>query len=77
MAAANAEGCQNARSNPGAANLLLFILNTILSGGATQEGGGATSQLDIPSLTPLSVASCGLLQLGVPQWATSLITANS
>ena len=28
--------------------------------------GGATSQLDQPSLTPLSVASCGRLQLGVP-----------
>ena len=28
--------------------------------------GGATSQLDLPSLTPLSVAGCGQLQLGVP-----------
>ena len=28
--------------------------------------GGATSQLDLPSLTPLSVASCGRLQQGVP-----------
>ena len=27
---------------------------------------GATSQLDVPSLTPLSVAGCGRLQLGVP-----------
>ena len=27
--------------------------------------GGATSQLDLPSLTPLSVAGCGRLQLGV------------
>ena len=26
-------------------------------------GGGATSQLDAPSLTPLSVAGCGRLQL--------------
>ena len=28
--------------------------------------GGATSQLDLPSLTPLSVAGCGRLQLRVP-----------
>ena len=33
---------------------------------------GATSQLDLPSLTPLSVADCGRLQLGVPHWATSV-----
>ena len=34
--------------------------------------GGATSQLDLPSLTPLSVADCGGLQPGVPQWAASV-----
>ena len=34
--------------------------------------GGATSQLDLLSLTPLSVAGCGLLQLGVPHLATSV-----
>ena len=34
--------------------------------------GGVTSRLDLPSLTPLSVAGCGLLQLGVPQWAISV-----
>ena len=39
--------------------------------------GGATSQLDLPSLTPLSVAGCGLLQLGVPHWATSVDYFNS
>ena len=33
---------------------------------------GATSQLDLPSMTPLSVAGCGRLQLGVPHWATSI-----
>ena len=34
--------------------------------------GGATSQLDLPSQTPLSVDSSGRLQqLGVPHWATS------
>ena len=31
-----------------------------------------TSQLDLPSLTLLSVAGCGRLQLGVPHWATSV-----
>ena len=34
--------------------------------------GGATSQLDLPSLTQLSVADCGWLQLAVPQWAASV-----
>ena len=34
--------------------------------------GDATSRLDLPSLTPLSVAACGQLQLGVPHWATSV-----
>ena len=39
--------------------------------------GGATSQLDPPSLTPLSVNGCGQLQLGVPRWATSVIAESS
>ena len=34
--------------------------------------GGAKSQLDLPSLTPLSVAGCGWLQLEAPQWAASV-----
>ena len=34
--------------------------------------GGATSQLDLKSLTPLSVASCGGLQLEFAHWATSV-----
>ena len=38
---------------------------------------GLTSQVDLPSLTPLSEAGCGRLQLGVPHWATSVITASS
>ena len=29
------------------------------SGGTAHEGGGATSKLDLPSLTPLSVVGCG------------------
>ena len=41
-------------------------------GGTAHEGGSATSELDLSSLTPLSVASCGRLQLGVPHWATSV-----
>ena len=49
-----------------------FILCTRRSGGTAHEGGGVTSQLDLPSLTPLSVASCGRLQLGVIHWATSV-----
>ena len=39
--------------------------------------GGATSQVDLLSLTPLFVAGCGRLQLGVPHWDTSVITAGS
>ena len=31
-----------------------------------------TSELDLPSLTPLSVGACGRLQLGVTRWATSV-----
>ena len=34
--------------------------------------GGAISQLDLPSLTPLFVAGCWRLQLGVPHLATSV-----
>ena len=34
--------------------------------------GGATSQLNLPSLTPLSIAGSGRLQLGVPHWAASV-----
>ena len=33
---------------------------------------GATSQLDLPSLTPLFVAGCARLQLRVLYWATSV-----
>ena len=34
--------------------------------------GGATSELDLPPMTPLSVAGCGWLQLGVPYWAAAV-----
>ena len=43
-----------------------------LRGTALCRVGGETSQLDLPSLTPLSVAGCGRLQQGAPHWATSL-----
>ena len=62
---------------PAVAELHRFMLFTRRSGGTAHEGGGATSQLDRRSLTPLSVAGCGRLQLGVPNWATSIITASS
>ena len=38
--------------------------------GTAHVGVGATSKFDLPSLTPLSVANCGRLQLGVLHWAT-------
>ena len=34
--------------------------------------GGVASQLDLPSLTHLSVTGCGRLQLGVPHFTTSV-----
>ena len=39
--------------------------------------GSTTSQLDLPSLTPLSVACCGRPQPGVPNGANSVVTASS
>ena len=41
-----------------------------LRGNVHEGGGGATSQLDLLSQKPLSVAGCGQLQLGIPHWAT-------
>ena len=63
---------------PAVAELHRFILCTRrgAQGVVPMRVGGATSQLDLPSLTPLSVAGCGRLQLGVPHWATSVITAS-
>ena len=50
-----------------------LVCNTWSSGGtALCMVRDATSQLDLPSLTPLSVAGCGWLQLGAPHWATSV-----
>ena len=59
------------------AELHRFILCTRHPGGTAMWVGGATSQLNLPSLMPLSIAGCGQLQLGVPHWATSVITASS
>ena len=49
-----------------------FIPCTRSSRGIAHEGGGVTGQLDLPPLTPLSVAGCSRLQLGVPHWGTSV-----
>ena len=38
--------------------------------------GGATSQLDLPSLTTLSVAGCGRQQLGVPHSGLLQVVEN-
>ena len=43
-----------------------------LRGTALCRVRGATSQLDLPSLTPLSIAGCGLLQLRATYWVTSV-----
>ena len=42
------------------------VQNVELGGYCPVLGGGATSQLDLPSLTPLSVAGCGWLRLELP-----------
>ena len=61
-----------ARSIPAVAETApIYTMHEALKGTA-HEGGGATSQLGLPSLTPLFVAGCGTLQLGVPYWATSV-----
>ena len=63
---------------PAVAELHRFTLCTRSSGGTAHEGWGSLmGSLDLPSLTPLSVAGCGRLQLGIPHWATSVITASS
>ena len=59
---------------PAVAELHPFILCTRRLGVMPMRVGGATRQLDLPSLTPLSVAGCGRLQPGVPHSATSVIT---
>ena len=48
-----------------------------VQGALPMRVGVANSQLDLPSLTPLSVVSCGRLQLGAPHRVTSVNTASS
>ena len=55
---------------PDVAELHRFILCTCAQGVLPMREGGATSQLNLSSLTPFSVAGLGRLQLGVPHGAT-------
>ena len=45
-----------------------FVICSPLRGTACEECRVTTSQLELPSLTPLSVAGCGRLQLGAANW---------
>ena len=47
----------------------IYKVHDALKGYAIRIG---VSQFDLPSLTPLSVAGRGRLQLGVARWATSV-----
>ena len=60
------------RSSPGLTERDLSVLCASGAQGALPcEGRGVTaSQLDLPSLTPLSVAGCGRLQLEAAHWVT-------
>ena len=59
-------------SSPGLTQRDLYVLCASGAQGVLRcEGRGVTpSQLDQPSLTPLSVAGCGRLQLEAAHWAT-------
>ena len=60
------------RANRGCTDLYILLASGD-QGVLPCEGWGVTaSQLDLPSLTPLSVAGCGRLQLGAAHWATSV-----
>ena len=43
-----------------------------LRGTALYIGGGIGNSMDLPSLTPLSIAGCGRLHLDAPHWSTSV-----
>ena len=62
-------------SSPGLTERDLYVLRSRGAQGVLPcEGRGITaSQLDLPSLTPLSVAGCGGLQLVAVHWATSVV----
>ena len=55
-----------ARSIPADAALIYTMHESLMHGVLPMRLRSATSQMDRPSLTPLSVAGCGRLQLGVP-----------
>ena len=50
----------------------IYTVQVVLRGSCPVKGGVADSQLDLPSLTLLSIAGCGRLQLRVAYWATSV-----
>ena len=60
MVASHAEGCKS-----GALSCTDLYYARGAQGVLPMNVGGATSQLDLSSLTPLSIAGCGRLQLGV------------
>ena len=43
-----------------------------VSGAQGKEWGVTANQLVLPSLTPLSIASCGRMQPGAAHWVTSV-----
>ena len=54
---------------------LIYTMHGALGGGGgvlPTRVRGSTSQLDVSSLTPLSVAGCGRLQLVVPHLAATV-----
>ena len=51
--------------------IYMYCALVALRGYCPVRGEGLTaSQLDLPSVTPLSVAGCGRLKLGATHWAT-------
>ena len=62
---------------PAVAELHRFILCTRCSGGTAHEGGGCDQSIGSTICDAIVRSCCGRLQLGVPHWATSVITASS
>ena len=75
VVASHAEGCKIGRRLWPSCTDLYYARGA--QGVLPMRVGDATSQLDLPSLTALSVDGCGRLQQGFPNWATSVITASS
>ena len=78
VVASHAEGCNVERSIPAVTELHRFILCTRRSGGTAHVGGGC-DQLIGSTVSDAIVRSWLWFppQLGVPHWATSVITASS